>query len=207
MAAPVRTGSVDLKMLPNKSPLKVSCTTRFRLKTVTFFAVLIVLVGVHSAFSFFNPLITPSFNPLDKYQIYDPMLKDTNQLATYRPDKQGIPYGRILSTKSRPRASRVIKIVGMTANIPEDHHVVLVVDVEAQHVCFPKWPFIASNVAFLTEIYDSGAEGECTVSLYAVDEEYYRKITTWLKQKQFRGMPLIPLKYRLDGMRVLVGEG
>lgn len=194
---------------PTEPQVKHNRTAKIIFKTATLSVtttLFIVTVSIYSAFSFFNPLSKDAINPQDRYRTYDPMLKDTGLLASYRPAEQSAPHGRILSPQSGSSSSRVIKITGITANIPENHYVVLAVDVEKQRVCFPKYPFIEPNAAFRTEIYDGGPEGECAVSLYAVDEEYYRKIKLWLDQKRFGGMPLIPLRYRLDGVKIRIGD-
>lgn len=192
---------------PPTPPHKLSRTTRIILKTtlVNAIAVLIIVaIGIYSAYSFFNPLKTESFNLLDKYRIYDPLPDNNSLLALSEIQEMDLPYGRIISPRAGETSPRNIKFTGMTAHIPEDHYVVLAVDVEKQRVCFPKWPIIERNTTFRTEIYDGGPEGECTVSLYAVDEEYYQKILEWLKQERFGGMGLIPLRYRLDFARLIV---
>ena len=192
---------------PTEPQIKHNRTAKIVLKTATLSVtttLFIVAVSIYSAFSFFNPLSKDAINPQDRFRAYHPMLKDTGLLASYRPAEQGASYGRILSPQSGSSCSRVIKITGITAKIPENHHVVLAVDVESKRVCFPKYPFIEPNSAFHTEIYDGGPAGECVVSHYAVDEEYYRKIKSRLDQKRFGGMPLIPLKYRLNTMKILL---
>ena len=144
-----------------------SRTTKLLVKFVslsTVIIILIVIIGIYSAFSFFNPFANNSTdNPLDKYRLFAPSLTDIDPLAAYQPDKLDMHYGGILSPKPGENGPRHIKITGITRNIPEGHHVVLVVDVESQRVCFPKWPIIEPNTAFRTEIYDGGPEGECTV--------------------------------------------
>ncbi|MGD9332952.1 MAG: hypothetical protein PVJ53_16690 [Desulfobacterales bacterium] len=184
---------------------KNQATTRIVCKTAAiFFAAtwLILAVNIPSAFSFFNPFIVESFNPLGIYRIYDPMLKDTDRLATFRPDAEVPAYGKILSPSSGSRRSRVIRIIGMTANIPQGHYILLAVDIAQEGVFYPKWPFIAPNTAFMTEIYDGRPAGEYSLSLYVVDAAYYRKIYSWFKQEKVEGMPFIPARYKLDEVKV-----
>ncbi len=194
---------------PDSPPEREASHSRTRkiiLKTLslsTVITVLIVIIGIYSAFSFFNPFSKNSTdNPLDNYRPFAPSLKDMDTLAAYQPERLDMHYGRILSPKPGASSPRHIRITGITRNNSEGHHVVLVVDVESQRVCFPKWPIIKPNAAFRTEIYDGGPEGGCMVGLYAVDEEYYGKILEWLKQERFGGVGLMPLRYRLDGLRI-----
>jgi hypothetical protein len=154
----------------------------------------------------FRPPFSANSEPLSVTgQIYDPMLKNTERLASYPADAKGTPYGHIMAPRSGLQNSRVIEITGMTANIPEDRYVLLAVDVETQWICFPKWPRIAANTAFHTELYEGCPNGACAVSLYAVDEAHFQKIKQWLNQERTDGMPLIPSRYRLDRIRLVMG--
>ena len=50
----------------------------------------------------------------------------------------------------------------------------------------------------------AGRKGNARWGLYAVDEEYHGRILEWLKQERFGGMGLLPLRYRLDGVKVVL---
>ena len=136
---------------PSAREVRHSRTRKIILKTLslsTVITALIVIIGIYSAFSFINPFSKYSTdNPLDKYRPYTPSLKDVDTLAAYQPERIDAPYGRILSPKPGADSPSHIRITGITRNIPEGYHVVLVVDVESQRICVPKWPIIECGIS------------------------------------------------------------
>ncbi len=189
---------------------KLNRTAKIILKTASITSVittLIIAASVITAFTFINssrnqPNARPPFN-VDQSTLNT----ISEYLLAYQKNIQGEPIGRISSHQISSSEDNIIKISGYTKNIPEGYHVVLAVDVERLRLCWPKKPFIHPNTAFRIEIIEEGPEGECTVGLYAVDEQYYQRIKHWMSEGRFGGMPLIPMRYRLDEVKLLVRVG
>ena len=126
--------------IPNKPkpPSWKNRTTKLLIKTLslsTITTTLIVIIGIYSAFSFFNPFTNNfPFDPQSKYRPFALSLKDVDTLAAYQLEEIDAPSDRILSPTPGASSHRHLKITGITRNIPEDHYVVLVVDVESQRV-------------------------------------------------------------------------
>lgn len=122
--------------IPNKPkpPSWKNRTTKLLIKTLslsTITTTLIVIIGIYS----FNPFTNNfTFDPQSKYRPFAPSLKDVDTLAAYQLEEIDAPSDRILSPTPGASSHRHLKITGITRNIPEDHYVVLVVDVESQRV-------------------------------------------------------------------------
>lgn len=114
------------------------------------------------------------------------------------PKDPNAPQGQITSPAAGTSVPRNFTIVGKTSSIPEGYKVIMVVDVEALRLCWPKKPWIAPNTSFKTHIYEGGPAAQFTLSMYAVDKKYSDSINEWFNAGVLGGMPLIPARYLLD---------
>ena len=111
------------------------------------------------------------------------------------------PRGEITQPENGSKISRTIVISGYTENIPPDRpYVIIAADVKNKNLSWPKKPVIKPNVRFLTTFYEGGSAGECVVSLYAVNDDLYKKIKQWFKEERLGGMPMLPDRFRLDSV-------
>ena len=162
---------------------------------------------VIAAFAFFNSSLYPVADR-PSFNIDEPAQTSISEnLLAYHKTIQGEPIGRITSHRKNASSGNKIKISGYTKNIPEGYHVVLAVDMERLRLCWPKKPFIHPNTAFRIEIVEEGPEGVSTVGLYAVDEKYYQRIKQWIDRGRFGEMPLMPMRYRLNEVKILRVNG
>lgn len=109
--------------------------------------------------------------------------------------------GKITSPNNGDHTSRNIKITGFTENLPPDRpYVLIAVDVQKFNLSWPKKPFIQPNIKFQTSFYEGGPSEKCSVSLYAVNNDMYKKINLWFKEERLGGMPLLPDRFRIDSI-------
>lgn len=161
----------------------------------------LIIVLLFSAAFIFNPSHVPKNNPATHSMMYDNLSNEKgNFIQVAVASEPPILKGKILTPIKGSIIQPATTVTGYTEGLPVDYPYVLIcVDVDHLGLCWSK-SIQRANAGFVAEIYEGGPTGDCTVSLYALNRENFKKVAEWIKSGKLGGMPMLSDEYRIHSM-------